>query len=337
MKRTIPIVLVILLLVVFFAATRHEREYSFSGKTMGTTYHVEIVAGFFYRPSDLKKKIDNRLDDINKSMSTYISTSEISRFNQSSDTRSSFPASPDFLHVMMVGQGLHQLTGGAWDGSIKPLVDLWGFGSAPHEDRVPDTRKIEEALQDVGFDRIEVSKDGIRKKIPHMTVDLASIAKGYGVDAISEEIRKNGIDDFIVEIGGEVYASGVRKDKQFWRVGINTPSPEASFDMVYKVISLSGEAMATSGDYRNFFEKGGVRYSHIIDPKTGLPVKNGVVSVSVIADTCTFADGLATGLMVMGHKAGIALTDRLKNADCLIIVRNADGSLSEHYSKGFPR
>lgn len=304
---------------------------------MGTTYHIKVVTRYFFSPPRLKTKIDKRLENINKSMSTYIKTSEISLFNETVDIEKKYQVSPDFFSVMAAAGELYKLTQGAWDGTIKPLVDLWGFGNDDRKETIPDHEKIQTLLQHVGFHWIEVSKDGfLRKKNRHITVDLASIAKGYAVDEISEVIRQNGIDDFIVEIGGEVYGSGLRKDGKPWRVGINMPRSDAPPDLVYEAVSLHNNALATSGDYRNFFENDGVRYSHILDPKTGYPIKNGVISVSVISDTCTFADGLATALMVMGPEAGIALTDRLKATECLIIVQNGDGSLSNHYSTEFP-
>jgi FAD:protein FMN transferase len=336
-KKSIIISLVLLCLIALSVVTRLEREYGFSGNTMGTTYHIQVVARYFYSPSQLKQKVDKRLDDINQSMSTYSRASEITRFNNSAAIEKKIRVSPDFFFVMTVAQGLYRLTQGAWDGTVKPLVDLWGFGNDGRKEKIPEDQEIQKLFQTVGFHRIEVLKDGhLRKKIPQITVDLGSIVPGYAVDEISELIRKNGIEDFIVEIGGEVYASGLRKDKKPWRVGISTPRADAPFDLIYKAVDLQNKAMSTSGNYRNFFEKNGIRYSHILDPKTGYPIRNGVVSVSVISDTCAFADGLATGLMVMGPEAGIALTNRLKATECLIIVQNVDGSLSDYYSKGFP-
>ncbi len=337
MKKSILISFVLLCLIALSVAACLEREYGFSGNTMGTTYHIQVVARYFYSPSQLKQKVDKRLDDINQRLSTYIRTSEITRFNNSADAEKKIRVSPDFFFVMTVAEELYRLTQGAWDGTVKPLVDLWGFGSNGRKENIPDQEEIQKLFQTVGFHRVEILKDGyLRKKIPQVTVDLGSIVPGYAVDEISKLIRKNGIENFIVEIGGEVYASGLRKDKKPWRIGISTPRADAPSELIYKAVDLKDKAMSTSGNYRNFFEYNGIRYSHIIDPKTGYPVKAGVVSVSVIADTCAFADGLATGLMVMGPQTGIRLTHRLKATECLIVVQNADGSLSDYYSKGFP-
>ena len=302
---------------------------------MGTTYQIKVVAHFFDGTGGLKNEIDKRLVAINQELSTYISTSEISRFNRSDDTQKQ-AVSPDFLYVMTTARQIYRLSGGAWDGTVKPIVDLWGFGSGNKHQTIPDSDAIGKLMNTIGFHHIEISKDGyLQKMIPQVTLDLASIAKGYAVDCISDLIRSHGHENFIVEIGGEVYASGLRKDGKSWRIGVNTPRKDASSGAVYHAVELQNRAMATSGDYRNFFDVNGVRYSHIIDPRTGYPVNNGVVSVSVISGTCTFADGLATALMVMGPEAGIALTNRIADTDCLIIVQKPDYTFTDYYSNGF--
>ena len=168
-----------------------------------------------------------------------------------------------------------------------------------------------------------------------MTLDLSSIAKGYGVDRVADTIQKEGFQNYLVEIGGEVFASGYSKDGMLWRIGINRPQTDASLDEVYKVVDLHNRAFATSGDYRQFFVVDGIRYAHIIDPRTGYPISNGVVSVTIIADTCTFADGLATAIMVMGPEKGLDLINRLDAVEGLIIVEQIDGRLADFYSKGF--
>jgi thiamine biosynthesis lipoprotein len=173
------------------------------------------------------------------------------------------------------------------------------------------------------------------KNLAAVTLDLNSIAKGYAVDQVSALIASAGHKNYLVEIGGEVYAAGVRPDGKYWRVGINRPQKDAAFNEVYKIVSIDNQAFATSGDYRNFFEIDGVRYSHVIDPRSGHPVSNGVVSVSIIADNCTLADGLATAIMVMGVENGISLINRLDNVEGLIVVEESDGSLNDFYSTAF--
>ncbi len=323
--------------VLFLAAgCSLEKEVQITGKTMGTTYSIKVVTGYFASTADLKKEIDARLVQINKSMSTYDPESEISRFNAMNDSEDTFSPSPDFFHVLKVSRKLYNLTDGAWDGTVYPLINLWGFGKKGPAKGIPDKKAIERLKNRMGFDLIRFDTDGgIGKKKPGVSLDFGSIAKGYGVDQVALLLNKSGYRHFLVEIGGEVYAAGLRKDKHLWKVGINRPDKGAAFDEVYKAISLTGKAMATSGDYRNFFQINGKMYSHIIDPRTGYPVSNKVVSVSVVANNCTVADGLATALMVMGPEKGLNLVNRLDTVECLMIVRDEQGRLKEFPSNHF--
>jgi thiamine biosynthesis lipoprotein len=313
-----------------------KKEVVCSGATMGTTYHVKVISSVFRSTASLQERIDRRLEEINESMSTYMAESEISRFNAMETPGEPLTVSEDFFTVLQAAQYLYELTGGAWDGTVMPLVNLWGFGPDGFSGVVPDREEIERRLGIVGFSGINLGQGRtLSKAVPELRMDLASIAKGYGVDVLAELLRGLGYRDFIVEVGGEVLAQGVRKDGKNWRVGINQPRAGVAFNDVYRVVTLEGKALATSGDYRNFFEMGGRRYSHVIDPRTGYPVANGVVSVSVIADTCTRADGLATAMMVMGADAAIALANRLPDVACLVVVQKADGSLVDYRSDGF--
>ncbi len=321
--------------VVLFAGCPIDKVVVISGETMGTTYQIKIVAPFYKRLSDLTPRITQRLSDINQSMSTYISDSEISRFN-SLDRAEKFNVSVDFLNVAEAAAAIYRDTEGAWDGTVKPLVNLWGFGQADNPKRVPSQSEIQKKLHRVGFGFIEISSTGyLIKRKPGISLDFSSIAKGYAVDQVAAVIRDQGLDRFLVEIGGEVYGAGHRKDNKPWQVGINRPEKNMPLDEVYKVVTLRDKALATSGDYRNFFEIDGKHYSHIIDPRTGSPVSNGVVSASVIAASCTIADGLATALMVLGPEKGIDLVNKMNQVECLIIVRKAEGELVDYYSKGF--
>lgn len=312
------------------------QELLISGRTMGTTYHIKVIGGAFTRAGGLQKAIDARLQAVNDSMSIYLADSEISRFNRRAETGSPVAASSDLRTVLKTAREIYDLSGGAWDGTLKPVVDLWGFGSSGTRRQVPEADAIARSLARVGFDRLVVSEAGLDKKVPDLSLDLGSIAKGYGVDAVSALLRKRGFTDFLVEIGGEVLASGTRIDGKHWRLGINTPLKDTAYTEVYKVLFLKDRALATSGDYRNFFEIEGERFAHVIDPRTGYPVTNGVVSASVVADTCTLADGLATAVMVMGAPAGIALIDRLEGVEGLVVVRSAEGRLIDFASRGFP-
>jgi FAD:protein FMN transferase len=311
-----------------------KKEVQIAGRTMGTTYHVKVVTGFFSRASGLEEKIERTLKDVNQSMSVHISDSEISRFNAIGAVDQPFEASEGFWYVMKVSEKIYQQTGGAWDGTLFPLIRLWKFNTGAQEFRVPAPEEITGLLPEVGFRHIRF-QDGrtLSKQIVPLSVDLSSIAKGYGVDRVVHLLKGEGFQDFLVEIGGEVYAAGRRKDGERWRVGINVPDKDAPLDAVYRVVTLENQALATSGNYRNFFEAGGKRYSHIFDPRTGYPVSNSVVSVSILADTCTLADGLATGVIVMGSEKGLELIHQM-GVEGLIVTQSA-GSLTDHPSRGF--
>jgi thiamine biosynthesis lipoprotein len=168
-----------------------------------------------------------------------------------------------------------------------------------------------------------------------VTLDLSSVGQGHGVDEVVALLRAEGLRDFLVEITGELYASGVRRDGRPWRVGINRPRADAAPDEVFEVAPLHDQAFATSGDYRNFFVRDGVRYTHVLDPRTGRPVANGVVSVSVLAPDCTLADGLATAVMVLGAEKGLALLERLADVEGLVVLETTDGRLEDRATSGF--
>ena len=336
MNRTVKAFIIAIALCVLSSECEGKREHLIQGRTMGTAYNIKVVTGSFQSVSGLKEKIEKRLVEISTAMSTYQKDSEISRFNEFNQTNRKFRISEDFYRVMKIAQAIYRLSDGAWDGTVNPLVDLWGFGRSGAKKKIPLENEISALLSNIGFENIEVLEPGyLLKKRAAVTLDLSSIAKGYGVDQVADTIRKEGFQNYLVEIGGEVFASGYRQDGNLWRIGINRPQTDAAFDEVYKIVNLRNRAFATSGDYRNFFLVDGIRYAHIIDPRTGYPIANYVVSVTIIADTCTFADGLATAIMVMGPEKGLELINRLDAVEGLIIVEQMDGSLADFYSRGF--
>lgn len=333
MTRYVYIFLLSLLMLLCFGCS-NEKEVLISGKTMGTTYRIKMIAGNLKQIPALKDEIDARLDEINQSMSTYRPDSEISNFN-AWHRPDRFTLSEDFMHVAKMAARLYRLSGGAWDATVMPLVKLWGFTSGKAPKPLPSKARVSALLQQIGFDGIEFSgPDGLKKQNVELSLDFASIAKGYGVDQVAALLRSRGLKNFLVEIGGEVYAAGHKKNGARWRVGINYPDKGASLSEVYRVVALQNHALATSGDYRNFLEIDGRIFSHVIDPRTGYPVDNRVVSASIISTSCTFADGLATAVMVMGPSAGIELINRLPDTEGLIVARQSDGSLKDYYSSG---
>ncbi len=315
-----------------------EKEISFTGRTMGTYYSIIVVSRRNMDKAGLKQGVDVCLKLVNKSMSCFMQNSEISKFNRTKGGKK-FKISNDFYLVMLQAEKLFKMTNGAWDGTVKPLVDIWGFGTKKEADRIPDKDQIIKLLGETGFDKIVIGKQHtLLKKNSSVSLDLASIAKGYGVDSVGRYLKNSGFKNFVVDIGGEVYVSGEKSPRHPWIVGISRPDESFfSSSPLYMKIKLRNRAIATSGDYRNYIKIKGKIYSHIINPATGYPIDNGVVSASVIADNCTFADGLATALMVMGHKKGLDLVNRLKNVDCLIIVKQHDGTLKSWESDNFKR
>ncbi len=336
-KKTTCIGLAMLLAATILLGSGCSRKlYQLSGQTMGTTFHIKVTARSRSRLADLRQAIITCLEQIEQSMSTFRPDSEISRFNRLEAGRSFHP-SADFRAVLEVARRVYSLSQGAWDGTVKPLVDLWGFNGGRVPNSEPPAPAIALALKSTGFDGIEFLADGsLRKTSPALHLDLASIAKGYGVDKVARVIQAAGYENFLVEIGGEVRASGKRPDGRPWKVGINRPSSRAAPDQIIYAVELDNKSMATSGNYRRFFRIGDKTYSHIIDPRSGYPCQNGVVSATVIAPSCTLADGLATALMVMGPEEGLKMVAKIPGVEALVIKRLPDGSRQRFFSATFP-
>ncbi len=223
--------------------------------------------------------------------------------------------------VVAEAQRFSELSNGAFDITVGPLVDLWGFGPDPRTGLVPEEPALEAAARRVGYRHLEVRDHppGLRKAIPGLGIDLSAIAKGYAVDRIAALLLSLDISDFMVEIGGEVRVSGRKPDGSFWRIGIETP--RAGPRDVHRIVELDGVAMATSGDYRNYFEQDGKRYSHTIDPKTGKPIEHRLASITIIDESAMFADAMATAMMVLGPEAGMDLGERLELAALFVVKR----------------
>ncbi|MGM0418371.1 MAG: FAD:protein FMN transferase [Thermodesulfobacteriota bacterium] len=303
---------------------------------MGTTYTVKIVhSNSDYDQPLVKSGIDEILKKINSSMSVYDKNSEISVFNRM-DKNKSLKISADFMNVLAAGKRIHEITKGAWDASAGPLVNLWGFGSEKNRIKVPSEEEVKKRLKLTGFDKVilKPDKNEISKTKKDLFLDLGSIAKGYGVDKVSKYLLEKGFDNYMVEIGGEVYVSGKNLNNEKWKIGINSPKKNAKRYDFAEIIEITGKAVATSGTYRNFKKTEKGDYSHIIDPKSGYPVKNSVVSATVVSENCTFADGLATGILVMGTQKALKLCSDLEDTECMIIAKKNSGFYPQ-YSKGF--
>lgn len=294
------------------------------GQTMGTTYKVVLSdPGTDLPLEQIKQEIDQRLAGINQVMSTYIQDSELSKFNQS-DSTEWLTVSSELLQLIQRAQAISLATEGAFDITIGPAVNLWQFGpQASNEKRgLPSEDAIERVRKRIGYQHLHVDKEksALRKDFAELYIDLSAIAKGYAVDEIIALLKQYPIEKgYMVEIGGEIRTEGVRADSSPWKIGIQ--QPDAAPGTLSETINLSGQAMATSGDYFNFFEVNGVRYSHTIDPSTGRPVTHTLTSSVVITKNCAEADAWATALLVLGpdkaydiamkHNLAVMLFDRI--------------------------
>lgn len=302
------------------------------GYSMGTSYSIKLVATQS-EADRLGADIRASLDDVDNAMSTYLPRSELSRVNNA-PVGEWVPVSAMTYDVVEMALAVAETTDGAFDPTVGPLVDLWGFGPKPRTDQVPDEAAIAEQLARVGWQAIELRKEGlqIRKTQPRQ-LDLSAIAKGYAVDRVADRIEAAGFTDYLVEVGGELRFSGTKPGGLAWRVAIETPdSGERS---VYRILEVAQGAMATSGDYRNYFEQDGVRYSHTLDPATGYPISHDLVSVSVITDSSALADAYATAFMVMGTEAAIELSNELDLS--VYLLRKTDPGFRSYQSERFKR
>ncbi|MBK9306671.1 MAG: FAD:protein FMN transferase [Nitrospira sp.] len=308
-------------------------ELHMSGHTMGTTYTVKYRATQDTPPlKAMQSDVDALLAEINHTMSTYEPESELSRFNRLRTT-DWVPASASLRGVLNAALEIGTQSEGAFDITVGPLVNLWGFGPEVHPDRIPLEADIAAARTRSGLDKVSVSEtpQAIRKHRPDVFLDLSGIAKGYGVDRVAELMTAHGIDHYMVEIGGEIRVRGHKEHETPWRIAIEKPlSGERS---VQTMLALSDIALATSGNYRNFFEIDGRRYSHTIDPTTGRPVDHHLASVTVLAETSMRADAWATAFQVLGPERGMAIAERL-HLPVLFVIEH-DGQFEERVCCGF--
>ncbi len=293
-----------------------------SGPTMGTTYNIKYIQQDGIPSSDvLHKDIDRLLEQVNDQMSTYRKDSELSRFNQYQDT-APFEVSPQTATVVREAIRLNNVTLGALDVTVGPLVNLWGFGPEARPEVVPTDEELAERKANIGIEHLKADGNLLSKDLPHLYVDLSTIAKGWGVDVVADYIESQGVNNYMVEVGGEIRLKGINREGISWRIAVEKPTVDQR--TIQEIIEPGDYAIATSGDYRNYFERDGVRYSHIIDPQTGRPINNRVVSVTVLDKSCMTADGLATGLMVLGEEKGIEVAEQ-NNIPVFMIVKTDDG------------
>ncbi|MEX0351547.1 MAG: FAD:protein FMN transferase [Paracoccaceae bacterium] len=296
-----------------------------SGETMGTTYNITVV-GEDLNEDAMAAAVTESLAATNAKMSNWDPNSEVSVFSASDDTQP-VAVSPEFATVIAAANEVHTQSGGRFDVTLGPLIELWGFGPRKPEDPVPSDEAITEALEHVGQSNLlALDQDAgtVAKADAAVGINLAAIAKGYGVDAVASAIEGFGVENYMVEIGGDLVTRGENDKGEPWRIGIERP--DAAVQAVELIVPVSNHGMATSGDYRNFFEKDGVVYSHIIDPTTGRPITHRTTSVTVVADDAMTADAWATAMLVIGADEGMKIAEENKLAVFFISKAAKDGA-----------
>lgn len=330
-KNVIYTIIVLLAVLIVWLLRKNSAENYpkeiISGQTMGTTYRIIY---FGKEKEKLKSSIDSLLIEFNNSLNTYLKDSEISKFNNGNEF--SFK-SPFFLPVLRESKKIFELSGGAFDPTVGPLVNLWGFG--PDDGENPDSSRVDSVKQLTGFDKIIFNDLELQKTISGVKLDFSAIAKGYGVDIVSDFLRKKGFKNHFVEIGGEVRCMGVNREKgKAWVVGITDPASTLENTRLFATLDLSDRSMATSGNYYNYRVIDGIKYSHTIDPGTGFPVDRKLLSASVILHSCMAADGLATAFMVMGHEKAMDVLNKNDSIQAYLIYSDDDGNIIDFATPG---
>ncbi len=343
-KKPIKLLLGLSLLLVFGCqpdqSERPANYVNLQGQTMGTYYNVT------YGDSgnrNFQTSIDSLLEALNMEVSTYIPSSVISRFNQSekgivlADQEKKYD---HFIQNLQVASEIYRLSDGAFDPTINPLVNYWGFGA---EERAPvtavDSMLVDSLKAFVGLDKVKLEERDngllfLSKPLPGVQLDFSALAKGYGVDAVGRLLESKGVNHYLVEIGGEVVTRGVNKSGEVWSIGVNQPSEVSTLTDFAAVLPLNSKGMATSGNYRNFYEVNGVKYSHTINPETGFPERNDLLSATIIAKNCMYADAMATACMVMGAEKAFNWISDIQDVEAYFIYGKADGSMGERYTEG---
>ncbi|WP_171212555.1 FAD:protein FMN transferase [Ruegeria sp. HKCCA5426] len=284
-----------------------------SGETMGTTFNITAI-GLDIDEEAFAVAVEETLADVNAKMSNWDENSEVSKFSKSQSTEPT-QVSDEFALVIAAANDVHEKSGGTFDVTLGPLIELWGFGPRKPEDPVPSDEDIQAALNSVGQARLltlDREAGTLAKSDAGVGINLSAIAKGYGIDAVAGTLQDAGIEDYMVEIGGDLVTMGENDKGEAWRIGIE--KPEAGAQNLQLIVQLDDLGMATSGDYKNFFEQDGVRYSHIIDPITGRPITHRTTSVTVLAENAMMADAWATAMLALGQEKGMELAEKHKLA-----------------------
>lgn len=336
-SKMIRMLLGLMLVSLFFVGSLYIHHPVFVGRTMGTTYSITI-SGYVSRSdkSRIEQQVTARLATINLQMSTWMAESEISAFNELGVDQS-LAISPGFSEVIRRSLALSASTDGAFDPTLGPLLDVWGFSHEGAHYTVPSATDVAAAKALTGWHLLRLDEDSVlTKTMPGLALDLGAIAKGYGVDALAEILMENGYLNWFVEVGGEVQVMGENPAGDPWRIGIQYPSADLmDLGRLQGLVCLEQGAVATSGNYRNYVEKDGLLYSHILDPRTGQAIHSDLASVTVYAPQCMDADGVATALFVMGVDEGLRWINEMPDMEALFLVWDSSGKIVEKFSSEF--
>lgn len=329
MKRTGLFLITILILN---ACQNKKSDYNkISGFAQGTTYNITYENS---TNKDYSQAIDSILKAFDQSLSIYDSTSIISRINDNDPT---VEADDWFVDVFNKSAEINAVSDGAFDITVGPVVRVWGFGNGPVAKH--DTAHIDSLLQYVGMDKVKLEGRKVIKKLPGVKIDVNAIAQGYSVDVVCDFFKNQGIKNYLVEIGGEVRGKGTNASDKFWHIGIDRPSEGNMMpgNDLQAIIEINNKALATSGNYRAFYVENGVKYAHTIDPKTGFPARNTLLSTTVVCDDCITADGYATAFMVLGVEKSKELLQKLKGIEVYFVYSNQQGEYEVYFSEGMKK
>lgn len=328
-KLITPTIIIVAVLLAVWIYDAPELEYQkISGETQGTTYNITVE---YKKGEDLKAEIEDVLSDFDMSLSTYEPTSIISRVNSNDED---VGLDEKFIRVFNEAHEVYQSTGGAFDITVAPIVNAWGFGFTPGMD--VDSALIDSLLMYVGMDKVNLADNKIVKDDPSVMLDVNAIAQGYSVDVMAEFLDSKKINNYLVEIGGELRCKGKNPKGSDWKIGIDRPeegniTPGAKLQAV---IALKTKSLATSGNYRKFYEMDGIKYAHSIDPKTGYPVLSRLLSATVLADECITADAYATAFMVMGLEKSIEFLSAQEDLEAYLVYSDEEGNYMVYTTPG---
>ncbi len=296
-------------LLMLTACEQQPKLQTLTGYAQGTTYSVKFWTAKKTDNAALKQTIDGELARIDKLMSNYRDDSVIEKFNQNQTVNQPITLDKEILNLLQISAEVYEKSEHCYDPTIKPLFQIWGFSK--DKLRIPDDTTIGNTLKNIGFNQLQRHSDSITKTRAGQTIDLSAIGQGYAVSQIAKLLEKQNINNYLVEIGGEMLVAGTKPNKEKWRVGVERPTPNSQ--KINEVITLTGKrptAIMTSGTYRHYFDENGKQYSHILDPRSGKPVEHNSVAVTVLLDDATYADAWSTALLCLGADKGLSIADK---------------------------